>query len=82
MTRRPLSWEGVETASGRADLSSDCPLAGANRIKKVTGGGQPFRWRPAALTTRQPSALILRWGVLDEGRDEAPDVGFDGRGTA
>ena len=37
---------------------------------------------PAGLTARQPLALILRWGALDEGNDEASDMGFDGRGTA
>lgn len=36
----------------------------------------------AALTARRASALILGWGALDEGENEASDGRFDGRGPA
>ena len=35
-----------------------------------------------ALTSEPRPALILRWGALDEGKNQASDMGFDGRGTA
>ena len=38
-------------------------------------------WRSPGLTARRASALILGWGALDEGENEASDMGFDGRGT-
>ena len=34
-----------------------------------------------SLTTRQPSALILGWGALAEGKNKASHRGFDGRGA-
>ena len=37
--------------------------------------------QPAGLTARRASALILGWGALDEGENQASDGRFDGRGT-
>jgi hypothetical protein len=42
---------------------------------------QPARSGPAALTARRASALILGWGALEEGENEASDGRRDGRGT-
>ena len=42
----------------------------------------PFSRHPAGLTAPQRSGLILGWGALDEGENEASNMGFDGRGTA
>ncbi len=33
------------------------------------------------LTGRWASALILGWGALDEGKNKASDMRFEGRGT-
>jgi len=37
---------------------------------------------PSALTARRASALILGWGALDEGENQASDGRREGRGTA
>ena len=43
--------------------------------------GLPISQQTAGLTIWQPSALILGWGALDEGENQASDGGCEGRGT-
>ena len=42
----------------------------------------PVSGQPSGLTAQRASALILGWGVLDEGENQASDGRREGRGTA
>jgi len=50
------------------------------RARPASGGGQ-FPGLPPGLTARRASALILGWGALGEGEDQASDGRCNGRGT-
>jgi hypothetical protein len=61
------------------------PIADKGRRVEKVSCAHPRRAaasrQSAGLTTRPLSALILGWGALDEGENEASNMGFDGRGT-
>ena len=68
------------------------PLAGtgaasADKGQRIENVNRPRSSQPAFRSgrtglrgSRRASALILGWGALDEGNDEASDIRFDRRG--
>lgn len=71
-TGKPLADEGERIEKANRPRSAD-------RLSDQRDGGD-VRHSPG-LAARRASALILGWGALDEGENQASDGRCDGRGT-
>ncbi len=70
---------------GRKNREGPSPTPPAGRFSRpyaaVRREGDSSRQLPG-LTTRRPSVVIVGWDALEEGKNAASDLRFDGRGTA